>query len=467
MATDEQQITLTVFVNKTKNCVAFVESDLDFVDALLSFLTLPVGTVVHLLNKQSSLGCFDKLYQGVDQLDMKYLVTATCKSMLTNPVNSSGLKCQKLRINIDEMGELYACIYESCANRKFSYYSSAKCVCGGGMHKAISHDLKQYYVNYEELQGVFVKGDKFAVTDALSIASIEDAMSSDDWGYGDWSNMEERLVKIDRAQVLDILKRSLISDTPLTDVLLQNGEDTAPKLSVPPIGKTGAIKVFDKEKKIYRIKLALTRNKVLYAVSSQDLVDVIFSFLTFPLGTLKKHLGSRFPIGCLNNLYGSAERLASSGYVVAGCEERLLNPKLAPYFNCKDQVIGVEEEQQDVYYACSSCCKLSATSYVCIEHLKGGEAQQQELIDCKGHPGQSESSYGSYCKELMYMISDELVVTPLSLTGAVLLRKEFCEPVKMAELGIGEAEALDLLSVALSSKTALTDAFFARANFGG
>ncbi|XP_042423488.1 uncharacterized protein LOC122011125 [Zingiber officinale] len=249
---------------------------------------------------------------------------------------------------------------------------------------------------------------------------------------GDWGNMEERLVKIEQAQVLQILKRSLVSDTPLSDVLLRNGEDISPKFSVPlPVEKTVAIKASDKEKKIFRIKLALMGNKVLYAEAAQDFVDVIFSFLTFPLGALKKHLGSRFRIACLNDLYGSAERLASSGYVVSGCEERLLNPKLAPSFNCKHQVIGVEERKQDVYYACPLRCKLSAGD-------------------------------GSYCKKLMYLASDELVVAPLSLTAVVSVRKEISGTVKMAELGIAEEEVLDLLNAALSSKTALTDAFLAR-----
>lgn len=463
----QQQISLKVFVNKTKNCVAFVESELDFVDVLLSFLTLPVGTVIRLLNKQSSLGCFDKLYESVKQLDKKYFATAACRSMLTNPMNSSGVKCQKLKININEMGELYTCLSYNCIHRSFSYYSGLKCQCGGDIAKAVDYDLNRDQVDYQELHGVFIKGAKFVVTDALSISSIEDALSSlDDWGNGDWSNLELRSVKIERAQVLDILKRSLISGTPLTDVLLHDGQHITPEYSASPVGKTVASKTFDKENKIYSIKLALTRSKVLYAVSSQDFVNVIFSFLTFPLGTLKKHLGSRFRNGCLNNLYGSAELFGSLGSLVSGCEERLLNPKLAPYFNPECQVIGVEEEKQDVYYACSLRCKLSATTYrcACAHNYMIYQAEQAKLIDPKRHPTRSDSPYGSYCKELMYMVSDELVVTPLCLTEAFLLRKEFSEPVRMAELGIAEEEALELLNVALSSKTALTDAFFARAN---
>ncbi|XP_042429770.1 uncharacterized protein LOC122016511 isoform X1 [Zingiber officinale] len=465
MATDQPQITLRVFVNKTKNCVAFVESDLDFVDVLLSFLTLPVGTVVRLLNKQSSLGCFDKLYQSVEQLDEKYLVTAACRSMLTNPVNSSGVQCQKLRINIDEMGELYKCPSANCRHRlTYSYYSGLKCQCGRYMNEAISNDLNRDDVNYEELHGVFIQGDKFVVTDSLCIAFVEDLISTlNECGNGDRNQMEERLVKIEREQVLHILKRSLISNTPLTDVLLHNGEDmTTPKVSVPSIEKTVERKAFDEEKKIYKLNMVLTRNKVLYAVGSQEFVDLIFSFLTFPLGSLKRHLGSRFRIGCLNNLYGSAERLRSSGYVVAGCEERLLNPKLAPYFNCKNQIIGVEEEKQDIYYACSVCyCKLSDTCSICNSCRR--YSSRAELIDPKSQPRGIISSSGSYCQKLItYMVTDELVVTPLSLTDARSFRNEISDPIKMAELSVAEEEVLDFLAVALASNTALTDAFLAR-----
>ncbi|XP_042423492.1 uncharacterized protein LOC122011130 [Zingiber officinale] len=465
MTTSQKEITLKVFVNKTKNCVAFVDSGLDFVDVLLSFLTMPIGTVVRLLNRQSSLGCFDKIYQSVEQLDEKYLVTAGCRSMLTNPVNSSGVKCQKLRINIDEMGKLYKCSSAICTKRNYSYYSGLKCQCGGGINTAVSCDLNQDDVNYEEFHGVFIKGAKFVVTDAVCISLVEDLISTlNECGNGDRNQLEERLVKIEREQVVRILKRSFISDTPLTDVLLQNGEDTTPpKVSVPSIEKTVEKKAFDEEKKIYKLNMALTRNKVLYAVASRDFVDLIFSFLTFPVGSLKRHLGSRFRIGCLNNLYGSAERLRSSGYMVAGCEERLLNPKLAPYFNCKNQIIGVEEEKRDIYYACYCFCKLSATTFYCQSNKYNDmRAHQATLVDPKSQLRGTISSYGSYCQELRYIVSDELVVAPLSLAEVISFSKEISDPIKMAELRVAEEEVLDFLGVALTSNTALTDAFLAR-----
>ncbi|KAG6487680.1 uncharacterized protein LOC122011140 [Zingiber officinale] len=469
MATDEQKITLKVFVNKTKDCVAFVESDLDFVDVLLSFLTLPVGTVVRLLNKRSSLGCFDKLYQGVERLDKKYLATEACRSMLTKPVNSSGVTCQKLKINIDDMGD---------------YYSSLECHCGEGMDEAISYDLNQDNVNYEECRGVFIRGDKFLVTDALLVASIEHATSSFFGCCGDWTGLEERSIGIKRAQ-------SLVSDTPLTDVLLRKEGDISPKFSVPPVKKTVAIEALDKKKIIYRIKLSLVGNKVLYAEASQDFVNEIFSFLTFPLGTLKKQLGGRCRITCLNNLYDSARQLHTLGCMVPGCEERLLNPKLPPYFNCNNRAIEVEVAREEMYYACDYRCRLSSTRYYCSSPFHyGRKAKRALLLDPKTSPKGLDFPKGSFCKKLTYIVSDELVVTPFSFTSLFSLRRQISEPVKMVELGIDKEEVclssvatialhltvrlmllslfvfqvLDLLDAALSSSTALTEAFFDRAN---
>jgi hypothetical protein len=56
-------------VDNEKKKVVVAESGKDFVDVLLIFLTLPMGTIVRLLGKESSLGCFDELYKSVESLD--------------------------------------------------------------------------------------------------------------------------------------------------------------------------------------------------------------------------------------------------------------------------------------------------------------------------------------------------------------------------------------------------------------
>lgn len=53
---DEPTIDVKLFVDKEKKKVLFAESDKDFVDVLFSWLTLPLGTIVRLLSKQSQVG---------------------------------------------------------------------------------------------------------------------------------------------------------------------------------------------------------------------------------------------------------------------------------------------------------------------------------------------------------------------------------------------------------------------------
>ncbi|KAF8702292.1 hypothetical protein HU200_033061 [Digitaria exilis] len=70
MATSEEELTIDVklFVDREKKKVLFAESDKEFVDVLFSFLTMPLGTIVRLLDKQSQMGCLDELYKSVEDL---------------------------------------------------------------------------------------------------------------------------------------------------------------------------------------------------------------------------------------------------------------------------------------------------------------------------------------------------------------------------------------------------------------
>jgi hypothetical protein len=54
-----------LFIDKEKQKVLFAESDKEFVDVLFSFLTLPLGSIVRLLGKQSGVGCPDEVYKSV------------------------------------------------------------------------------------------------------------------------------------------------------------------------------------------------------------------------------------------------------------------------------------------------------------------------------------------------------------------------------------------------------------------
>lgn len=52
---EEEQFYLKIFVVREKNRVLFAKAGKDFMDALLSFLTFPLGTIVKIVGKDSNL----------------------------------------------------------------------------------------------------------------------------------------------------------------------------------------------------------------------------------------------------------------------------------------------------------------------------------------------------------------------------------------------------------------------------
>ncbi|RHN46344.1 hypothetical protein MtrunA17_Chr7g0241231 [Medicago truncatula] len=147
------KVTLRVLVDKEKNKVLFTEADKDFVDVLLSFLTLPLGTIAGIVDKESNIeavrfGSISSLYQSVSVLDQQYLHSQICKEMLLNPINRSGAYCRNMKLNIDNTEPLksfYLCENVACKieNRScLSYYMNQKCICGKLLNREKNPDFE-------------------------------------------------------------------------------------------------------------------------------------------------------------------------------------------------------------------------------------------------------------------------------------------------------------------------------------
>lgn len=76
-------ISLQAVVDKGSNKIIFVESDKDFIDVLLSFLTIPMITIVRHDTKHSVSRCMNNLSASVWGL----FQTEACKEMLLCPHN--------------------------------------------------------------------------------------------------------------------------------------------------------------------------------------------------------------------------------------------------------------------------------------------------------------------------------------------------------------------------------------------
>ncbi|RLM64673.1 hypothetical protein C2845_PM16G18640 [Panicum miliaceum] len=117
------KIRVKFLVDNEKRKVVFAESGKEFMDVLLSFLTLPLGTIVRQLGKESSLGCFDELYKSVESLDASHFQTKACRNMLLRPLSAAGEVYEDLVVRIDDTDHrgVWVCSQRECVTDAFYY----------------------------------------------------------------------------------------------------------------------------------------------------------------------------------------------------------------------------------------------------------------------------------------------------------------------------------------------------------
>ena len=78
-------LSMRLLVDAKAGRVLYAEAGKDVVDLLLSFLTLPLATVVKLLSADAMPGCVANLYGSVERLDAAYVRSADARAALLVP----------------------------------------------------------------------------------------------------------------------------------------------------------------------------------------------------------------------------------------------------------------------------------------------------------------------------------------------------------------------------------------------
>ncbi|XP_022732551.1 uncharacterized protein LOC111286691 [Durio zibethinus] len=296
--------------------VIFAESNEDFVDILFSFFTLPMGKIIKLTGNQSpaaSVGCMNNLYKSVRKLEVPRFETETCKSMLLNPRSVTAALCENLKLKLDKDERLtyFRCI-GSCGSSNFkllSHYANAICACGKRMAYGMNLVIKK---DFDAEDGLFVKGlTRLIVNDELRVVTSSSAASFSilsKLGIMDGSAIEVRsfIIGVDQvfSQALKLLKCSLVSKTPLTEVLLENS-------LVPELSEND----FEHGKMVVKLMISKSKKVVFYAEAGEEFFDLLFSFLTVPLGFIVKEMQGGNSKGCINHLYDSIQGLDAEQYL--------------------------------------------------------------------------------------------------------------------------------------------------------
>ncbi|XP_045797848.1 uncharacterized protein LOC123892038 [Trifolium pratense] len=316
---DWSKVTLRVMVNKESNKVMYAEAGKDFVDALFSFLTLPLGTIARRVAEESNIegvrfGIISSIYQSVTNLDEQCLWTNTCKEMLLKPRNSMEAYCRKMKLNIDDTEPMkhFVCRIFDCVRKEsgslLSLFKNQKCSCGYILNREMSLPTECLI-----LESGFVKETaSFIISDDLYVmpnvfGTYARLLPKQD--ITDIGAFVEQTVDIKRKEVsslyitlflsilsvLDILKLSLVSKTPLTDFIFK--------------------------KKYWQISIKVMRRKstgkILFAETSDDFINFIYSFLTFPLGGVLHMFQGFSSLNCFENLYKSMTELSPENYLLS------------------------------------------------------------------------------------------------------------------------------------------------------
>ncbi|KAI3457332.1 hypothetical protein Pfo_013995 [Paulownia fortunei] len=458
----DAKFSVKVLINKQKNKVLFAEADSDFADVLLSFLTLPLGKIVKVLEKHNGdqapvLGSITSLYNGLANLDSVHFWTEGGKQMLLNPKSSFEAGCRKLKLNVDDTQptKYFTCANWDCGNCRYSnvsmYYDTARCVCGKSLRREVG--IKESQAADGDC-GVFtMKAASFIISDNLQMVSnvagsVMQTLSN--LGITDTDGAELMNVTFGFNEIMDLLKGSLVSRTPLTDLVLNKRQiDSATPKSEPGIilHEIEKESTSNSKQMILKVMVQKSTKKLLFAQAEEDFIDFLFSLLTIPLGGVECLLSSNTSLENIDNLYRSIANINGDKYLkTQDTKTMLLKPKLPHGYISNYQILPLSEESAPVLYYYGNYSRNE-------EWLSLSPAWDRTAV-------QYRKGQGNYVKgPIMYMVTDNLTVKPLCMTSSLSILNKLKIPlsdVKELELHIGLKEALSILKASLSSTSALT-----------
>ncbi|KAL0905033.1 hypothetical protein M5K25_027205 [Dendrobium thyrsiflorum] len=466
-----------VWVDNAKKRAVFAETSSDFVDALFSFLTLPLGTIVKLLSDNSGLGCIDNLYDSIKQLNDQHFSTKACKNMLLSPCSAAAKHCEKLKLNVYGQRKFYRCKMDDCISRTRCYYSSVwqtRCYhCGEFMDEVVQ------WRNDGTKDGVFVKKNdtKFMITDDFhvtrsSVLECYDRLK--EFGVKDINLLEEWILEFGREELLNLLKESLRTKEALTNICFP---DLCIRCTSPQcnswmeiiMNKSKGNADFEIQKMLIRLIVNRTSNKVVCAEVGKEFVDQLFSFLTFPLGSVLKLIGYSDSFGCMSNLYDSIHELEINYFKSEKAKSMLISPQLAPFFGYHNQMLYMEESSPLVPSSLSGCQKCywdnnnSPCSTVSCKH--GVQQSHFIEIDPMLNKAYTYIDEGFVRSDQNFLVTDDLHVNPMSILYFIEILKRqglHVDHLQYGEMVIERAQVYNLLEAMLISKTTLSDAFSSR-----
>uniref|UniRef100_A0A1J3J3R9 DUF674 family protein n=1 Tax=Noccaea caerulescens TaxID=107243 RepID=A0A1J3J3R9_NOCCA len=386
------KFSLRLLIDEEKNRVVLAEAGKDFVDVLCSLLTLPMGTIVRLLEKHqtplssSVVGCFHNLYKSVSEMNVDNFETQACKELLLHPRSVKESQCRKLKLNVDDTAEttkFFICpnfrSSEPCC-KLYSNNRTARCCCGNTMNYEIQVQEGEQAdgSSGNKVDGVFLScRTSFIITDDLKVAlnSIGLVLNVlNDLGYAGFDKLQEMVIDVGFEEVLTLLGSLFTSETPLTDTFLRKHCMSRKRKMLTPLVQESGV-AGDAEKLLtLKVYVRKSDSSILYAECREDFVDFLFTFLAIPLEFAWELSIFNVNMGCVGNLCTSVKDLSFEKQ-----KEATVSKCMLPwYYNFSAQLLDIVFQEGPEFEGlitngvyCISSCKF-ARKIKNDAHLNGG-----------------------------------------------------------------------------------------------
>jgi hypothetical protein len=199
-----------------------------------------------------------------------------------------------------------------------------------------------------------------------------------------------------------------------------------------------------------RIKVLVDKekSKVLFAEAAKDFVDVLFSFLTLPLGTIARLVAAESNIeavkfGSISSLYQSVANLDEQCLWNQTCKEMLLRPKNSMDGYCRKLKLNIDETECLPYFLCEdNTCKVD--NRICVGFFRNQKCICGKLLNAI-RPLTLTTEDGFVKETMTFIVSDDLFVMPNLLGTSINL---------LQKLGVNDINTFDKQTVIIGKKEA-------------
>lgn len=223
----------------------------------------------------------------------------------------------------------------------------------------------------------------------------------------------------------------MTSKTPLSDVIFKKDKFVG---NLDPRNRlefwTGEVDEQRNESNKMSVKVVRRKSneQILFVEGDEDFADFVFSFLTFPMGGVVSMFKGLSFLNCLDNLYNSMTELCPVRCLSSqSVKNKLINSVIGMQFELRNQILPIDVE--------------SSTYSIYNKDVK--------LVNPK-----SPSSGGFVKGPMSFMVTDDLVVSPMSSISGLEYLKRVKVPLNDVEervISIGLKEVKRLCEISFST----------------